>query len=89
MRTPLCAKNHPMNFMTLQQIIVVSPEYTNGCQCDWCHGTPVGKIYHCNICNYDICMKCVSSGVQTPHHIDSACSINEHSYNQSDEHRFR
>lgn len=68
MRTPLCPKNHPMNFMTLQQVILVSPEYSNGCSCDWCHEAPTGKFYHCNICNYDICERCVIYGPQTSHH---------------------
>lgn len=91
MRTPLCPKNHPMNFMTIQQVILVSPEYSNGCSCDWCHETPSGKFYHCNICNYDICERCVLYGPQASHHHDSQCVLavkenpfEEHCYSAPD-----
>lgn len=70
MRTPLCSKNHPMNFMSLQQLIPISPEYSSGCSCDWCHNAPTGKFYHCNICNYDVCEQCVLHG---PQHTETHC----------------
>jgi len=64
MRVPFCSQNHVTSLITYEKLVSINPEYTGGCFCDWCHKKLLfgSSLYHCNICNYDICRDCVTYG---------------------------
>ena len=71
MRTPNCPNNHTCLPMTMPQLRTANPTYVNGCWCDRCGNriTDEMPLFHCNSCNYDICIECaVRPTPQTHYH---------------------
>lgn len=65
MRIIACSNGHQMSFLTHEELRAVSTAYLNGYLCDVCHEQITlshrngqDRLYHCGLCNYDVCYRC-------------------------------
>jgi len=65
MRIFSCPNGHVMSYVTCAELVLINPDYHNGCRCDICHvcmsidyNFTHDRIYHCSLCNYDVCQNC-------------------------------